>query len=470
MKKTITIIALLVSIFNIRVDAEVKLPAIFSDNLILQQQSKVSIWGWATPNSSVSISPSWTQKATITTADAQGKWISKITTPKGSETTYTITISDGKPVVLKNVIIGEVWICSGQSNMVWQVKGYDKEPPVEGASEELSQPVNKNIRLFTVPRNSESVPQEDCIGAWEEASPSAVGEFSATAYFFGKKLYKELNIPIGLINCSYGGSSIETWMTPESLAGYDVKIPAAGEIIESNKRHNTPTGLFNGMLHPVIGYGIRGAIWYQGESNAGQPEKYPGLSQKMVAEWRQLWGIGVFPFYYIQIAPFSYDKSINSAFLREAQVKVLDLIPNSGMIVNMDADSPNNIHPPKKKTPAERLANLALSKTYHKKGINTKSLAFKSMKVKGSEVELRFECAKNTSLTSNGKELKEFRIAGADKKFYPANARISGNSILVSASEVSSPVAVRYAFENTSPAEVFATDGLPLSSFRTDIW
>ncbi len=456
-------------------NAQVKLPSIFTDNMVLQQQSDCAIWGWAEQGKNISLQTSWNRKRYSTKTDAAGKWKLQITTPEAGGP-YTITISDGKPVTLNNVLIGEVWICSGQSNMEMPVKGF-KGQPVLGSNEAILKSRNKNIRLYTVPRSSVIERQENSKPSqWKEAGPEAVANFSATGYFFGRLLNEMLEVPVGLINVSYSGSFAEAWMSPEALKAFpDIKIPSKGDTIKAVSR--TPTTLFNGMLYPVIGYSIRGAIWYQGESNYENPDRYEILFPAMVNEWRALWGKGEFPFYYAQIAPYNYAQlppyniggKFNSAYLRDAQRKAGKKINNSGMAVLMDIGEEANIHPAHKKEGGERLALLALGKTYNMKGFGFASPSYDSLSVNGSIVNLFFKNVEN-GLTSFGKEIITFEIAGKDKVFYPAKAVLLRNSVAISSPNVKEPVAVRYAFRDFVKGELFGTDGLPVSSFRTDNW
>ncbi|MDD4921265.1 MAG: sialate O-acetylesterase [Bacteroidales bacterium] len=463
----VVIVFLLLALNSRLTNATIKLPAIFSDNMILQQQSSVPVWGWAKSNVNVTVKTSWDGKIYSTKADQSGKWKLKVSTPKASETSYSITISDGKPLMLENVLIGEVWVCSGQSNMEMQMKGRINQP-TEGSLNDVLHAANKNIRLFTLAVNPATTPQDTCSGTWLEATPASVYEFSAVAYYFGHLLNEVTNIPVGLIHTSLGGSRVEAWMTSNAMQGINKPLPAKDMIIKNPQ--TTPTVLFNGMINPILGYGIRGAIWYQGESNREEPDLYLTMFVRMVKEWRDLWGVGEFPFYYAQIAPYHYVKTLNSALLREAQLKAMSLIPHSAMAVNMDANSPECIHPPRKKLISERLAYLALGKTYGIKGFPCTSPDLKSYEVKGSVVELTFEMPGNMGLTSFDKEIKGFVVAGSNKRFYPAAATISGNKVLVVSPNVTNPVAVRYAFEDVATAELFSLDGLPVSSFRTDTW
>ncbi|MDR2628332.1 MAG: sialate O-acetylesterase, partial [Dysgonamonadaceae bacterium] len=367
--------------------AEVKLPAVFGDNMVLQQQSNVAVWGWAKPNASVSVKSSWNGKSYTAKADANGSWKIKISTPAAGFTAYTLTVSEGKTIVLKNVLIGEVWLCSGQSNMEMPMKGFGGQP-IAGGPDAIATSRNENIRLFTVKRVSEIQPQTDCTGSWSEATAGTVANFSATAYYFGRLLFRNLNVPIGLLHTSWGGSAIEAWMTPEAFKDIpEKKLPQKKEDIKS--ANGTPTVLYNGMLYPLVGYGIRGAIWYQGEANRNEPNLYVKMFDKMVREWRRIWEVGEFPFYYCQIAPYDYGTGgISSAFIREAQAKGMKTTPNTGMAVLMDAESPDCIHPPKKKDAGERMALWALAETYGVKDLPYKSPEIGKVEITGRMVTI----------------------------------------------------------------------------------
>lgn len=455
-------------------NAEVKLPSIFDDNMVLQQQSKAAIWGWAKSGSTISVVPSWDGKNYTVLTDASGKWKLYIETPAAGGP-YEITISDGKPIKLKNVLIGEVWLCSGQSNMEMPMKGFMSQP-VLGSNEDILKSKNNNIRFISVPRSPKTIPQEDFNGQWKEADPETVSDFSAVAYYFGKLLNEMLDVPVGLIDVSYGGSCIQTWMSKNTAIPFEGKnIPEPEDSIGINNR--TPTALFNGMLYPVIGYGIKGCIWYQGETNSGEAEKYEELFITMVKEWRSLWETGDFPFYYAQIAPYDYSPDITddsgidifSAYLREAQLKAMDKIPECGMAVLMDTGEEKCIHPSNKEAAGNRLAYWALAKTYDIKGFGYASPVVDSIFIKENEVTITFLNVPN-GLTSFGKELSCFEIAGADKKFYPAKAVISRDIVSVSSKDVKNPVSVRYAFRDFVIGDLFSTEGLPVSSFRSDNW
>ena len=443
--------------------------------MVLQQQSSVAIWGWAKPSTKVKINTSWNKQNYTVTSDLNGKWKVKVTTPSAGGP-YEIELNDGEKLVLTDILIGEVWFCGGQSNMEMPMKGF-KSQPIIGSNEVILKSSNKNIRLYTVPRSSITERQDNSKPSlWKLAGPEAVSNFSATAYYFGSLLSGILNVPIGIINDSYGGSTIEAWMSPDDLKPFaEIKIPSKGDSIKEISR--TPTTLYNGMLYPVIGYGIKGAIWYQGESNYERPDRYEDLFPAMVSSWRKNWDSGEFPFYYAQIAPYNYVQlppnhvggKYNSAYLRDAQRKSLAKIPNSGMAVLLDIGEEKSIHPANKKQGGERLAYLALAQTYGIKGFGFASPNYESLAVEKNMAVIKFQNVPN-GLTSFGKELSLFEIAGADQKFYPAKAAIKGSSVNVSSPEVKVPVAVRYAFKDFVIGDLFGNDGLPVSSFRTDNW
>lgn len=465
--KTVLALLLVMAFSASYVFAEIKLPAIFCDNMVLQQQTEVAIWGIANKNSTVKVSTSWNNKSYSTQSSKDGKWKLKVTTPKAGGP-FELVISDGKALKLNNVLIGEVWVCSGQSNMEMPMKGL-KNQPIIGSSDAILLSSNPNIRLFTIKKASSLEPKDDITGDWKLCEPENVYEFSATAYYFGLMLNKALNVPVGLINTSWGGTRIEPWISEIGCKNFDwVKIPEKKPV--ENLSQQTPTVLFNAMINPIVGYGMRGAIWYQGESNRNEPQYYQKLMPGLIENWRSLWGIGEFPFYFVQIAPFDYGLGgLNSAYLREAQLKASTAIPNIGMACIMDIGEKDCIHPANKEVGAKRLALLALTQTYGMKGISAKSPVLKEMKVSEGVVKLTFDNAPN-GLTSYGKELACFEVAGANKRFFPANAFITGSGITVMSPLVSEPVAVRYAFKDFVVGDLFGTDGLPVSSFRTDEW
>lgn len=466
---------IILAVLSLGTQAQVKLASIFTSNMVLQQQMDVPIWGWDQAGKTISITTSWNNKTYKTIADNAGKWKIKVTTPAFGGP-YNLTITDGKVTKLDNILIGEVWLCGGQSNMEMPMKGF-KGQPIIGSNEAILKSKNNNIRLYTVPRSSVTEVQENSKPSeWRVASPEFVSNFSATGYYFGRLLNEMLNVPVGLINCSYSGSFAEAWVDPDVLRAFpEIKIPAKGDTIKQVSR--TATTLYNGMLHPILGFGIKGAIYYQGESNYERPDNYEILFPALVKRWREQWGQGDFPFYFAQIAPYDYAQlppynkggKYNSAYLRDAQRKSQKTIPNSAMAVLMDIGEQPSIHPARKEPGGTRLAYLALGKTYEVKGFGFASPEYESITVKDTLATIKFTNVAN-GLTSYSKTLTQFEIAGRDQKFYPAKAVINGSSVNVSAHEVKQPVAVRYAFRDFIVGELYGTDGLPVSSFRTDNW
>jgi sialate O-acetylesterase len=455
--------------------AAVTLPYFIADNMVLQQQAQPLIWGWTNSNKKVTISTSWNKKKYTVTANEKGKWTINIETPIAGGP-YEMAISDGETITLKNILIGEVWLCSGQSNMEMPMKGF-RDQPIIGSNEAIFNSNNDNIRLFIVPRSVQRTQQDTCKKqSWKVAEPEAVSNFSATAYYFGKVLHDKLKVPVGLISISYGGSPIEAFMDEASLASFaDIKLPSK---TDTTKKINngTPTTLYNGMLHPFLGFTVKGCIWYQGETNNSRAKQYETLFPAFIQMLRTKCNNDSLPFYYAQIAPYNYTNNttdsapkFNSAYLRDAQRKTLAKIPNSGMVVLMDIGEEFNIHPANKETGSKRFAYMALAKTYQHKGFGYASPFFDSLLINGNVATVKFNNAVN-GLTSYGKTLTNFEIAGENKVYRPARAVIYQGKVLVSSPEIDKPVAVRYAFKDFVVGELFNTEGFPASSFRTDNW
>ncbi len=448
--------------------AKVVLPKMFSDGMVLQREAQANLWGTAKKNATVTITTSWDKKKYLSKTDGNGQWRQSITTPKAGGP-YAITLSDGETTTLNDILIGEVWVCSGQSNMEMQMKGF-KAQPVEGAITDGLHSRDPLLRMFTVKRNSQFAPVDTVSGSWMDATPAHVREFSATAYYFGRALRDVLNVPVGLIVASWGGSACEAWMTAEWLRAFpDAKIPQSAADIKSQNR--TPTVLYNGMLHPLIGYTMRGVIWYQGEDNVPRYATYADMLGTMIRGWRADWQQGEFPFYYCQIAPYDYDLidwHVNSALLREQQAKVEKMVENTGMAVLMDAGLEYGIHPRKKYEAGQRLAMLALGNTYGVEGIPV-TARYEGMDIQGDTAVVRFERSKEWIYFDKGTTSDLFEIAGEDRVFHPAKVWTERNRLYVRSDAVKKPVAVRYAFKNWVVGDLFC-DGLPVSSFRTDEW
>ena len=635
--------------------AKVVIPAIFSDNMVLQQKDSAPLWGKANKDKTIRISTSWNSKTYTTQADAAGNWNLKVATPAAGETPYTITFDDGEPLILKNVLIGEVWVCSGQSNMEMPLEGWGK---INNYKQEIANANYPNIRLLQVEKATSTVPLQDVKvenGGWQPCSPETVANFSAIAYFFARNIYQNQHIPIGLIHTSWGGTIAEAWTSGASLkqmpafspaveqmekgpsdpaalkaqyqqqysawqqqllakdAGYadgkpawattgikdaawksmqlpanwetaglpdfdgvvwfrkSINLPASmagkeltlklgpvddnditwfngveigrtqgwdkprtytvpanlvktGEnvvtvrivdaagggglygkpeqlalsgpgnktiALAGNWRYkvgmaasempampqapegpNRPTVLYNAMIHPLLPYAIRGAIWYQGESNADRAYQYQQLFPLLIADWRKNWGRGDFPFYFVQLANFmdvaAEPGESEWAELREAQLKTLTL-PNTGMAVAIDIGEAGDIHPKNKQEVGRRLALIARAKVYGEK-IPYSGPVFQSYKTESSKIRITFQHTNGGLKVKDGTALKGFAISGVDKKFYWADARIEGNDVVVSSPEVSTPVAVRYDWANNPVGNLYNGAGLPASPFRTDNW
>lgn len=452
--------------------AKVVLPSVFGNNMVLQQSTAVNIWGKAKPNTSISIKCSWNVKPVMTKSDKNGKWKTQLNTPTGSYKPQSLMISDGETLKVNNILIGEVWLCSGQSNMEITLNGY-WNCPIANANEMIAEAgTHKGIRCMTVEKNAALSPQDDCKGSWKESNPKNAPGFSATAYNFALSINKALDVPVGILVNSWGGSTVEGWLPENILKRYsDVNLnqitdPKANEYLK-------PEIMYNGMLHPLIGYTIKGIIWYQGESNVGRQQTYTDRLSTMVSLWRTLWGEGNIPFYLVEIAPFQYGgNGINGALLREAQFKAASVIPNSGIVCTNDlveAYEQHNIHPKDKEHVGKRLSYLALAKTYKIEGIEANSPSFKSMEIKDGKAILSFNHAQDGFNRLDGME--GFEVAGADKVFHPAQAMMVNNQqIQVSSADVAEPIAVRYCFRDFQPGNVKNTRGLPLFPFRTDNW
>ncbi|HSU49896.1 MAG TPA: sialate O-acetylesterase [Segetibacter sp.] len=472
-KKQVYILVLLSLVICNVCLAKIKLPAIVSSNMVLQRNTTITIWGWSDAKEKIVISASWLKVPVNVVADKAGAWKAQIQT-SGNKEPQTIRLkSAGSNILLENILFGEVWLCSGQSNMTMPVKGYFGQR-VTGAQQAIATAGNNKLRLFTVQQQASTEPQKELgkYTGWQSAGPESVKEFSAIAYFFGKQLQEFLDVPVGLIHTSWGGSLIEAWMSNESLSPIQTIDLSKVDLARGNRFQ---TVLFNAMINPLIPYTIKGALWYQGEGNASKPEQYKTLFPAMVNDWRQRWGIGNFPFYFVQIAPYMYDSTnkigarSNAALMREAQLQCVDLIPNSGIAVTMDIGNDYAIHPPQKKEVADRLLYNALNQTYGYKAVEFAGPVYDSMEVKDGGIYVTFRHAEDGLSAPEG--LNGFVVAGTDHIFYPANAAIiRGRQVFIKSDKVKNPVAARYAWRSWIVGTLFDTYMLPASSFRTDRW
>jgi sialate O-acetylesterase len=479
-KRPIAILLIAGLAFAGTIGAKVTLPSVLANNMVLQQQTKVNLWGKATAKKTVKIRTSWNGKYYKTVAGNDGKWQIKVDTPAAGGP-YSIEFNDGTITKLDNILVGEVWMCSGQSNMEMPMTGFDRQP-LEGSNTVIAQSKpSTSIRMFITDskdgkwvRQQNLVPQDDMQGEWLMDSPEGVAPTSATAYFFAKFLQNVLDVPVGIMVSSVGGSKIEAWMSREAIEPFKNEVDMHA-LVDKNKKVDaciTPTVLFNGKMNPLVHFTIKGFIWYQGESNRGASELYSRLMPAFVKDLRSRWGEGDLPFYYVQIAPFDYEGAdkFSGALLREAQEKCLERIPNSGMVSTIDIGNHNFIHPVRKEPVGTRLALLALGKTYGKKGFGYESPSFVSQEIKDGKIYINVKNADH-GLCPMWTSLKGFEIAGEDGVFHEAFAEIETQScrLAVSSKDVPNPKYVRYGFRNTPvAASVFNTWGLPLLPFRTD--
>lgn len=440
--------------------AEVSLPAIFGDKMVLQQNSEVAIWGWGSPNEVVRVSASWSDTVVETNTDNHATWKVSLKTPAAGGP-HTVTISGDSTITLQDVMLGEVWLCSGQSNM-----GMTALWGINNAEEEIAAANYPDIRLFKVASRAAEGPQIDLVGSWKVCSPDSMKWFSAAGYFFGRKLHGELNVPIGLIDSSWGGTPAECWMEPERIDADETLKQAAAKLSDDTLwAPGYPGATYYSMIAPITDFRIAGVIWYQGEANTVNATAYEAIFTSLIENWRDLWYEDL-PFYYAQIAPYKYNTEQVGALVREAQFNCLS-IPNTGMVVTSDIGDLDDIHPKNKQDVGLRFANLALAKTYGREDIAYSGPVYREMEVSGKQIVLHFDHAEK-GLVAKGGELTGFEIAGKDGQYVTAEAKIDGSTVVVSAQDVETPVAVRFAFSNTAEPNLFNTEGLPASCFRTD--
>lgn len=449
---------------------------VFSDNMVLQQQSKAAIWGEATPGKKVKISASWSKSKFEAYADENGKWFTRISTPKAGGP-YRIVLDDGERTVIDNVLIGEVWLCAGQSNMEMPIKGFNGQPVKGSAETILNAKPEIPVRHCYVKRETSLTVRDKCTATWTENTPKDVAEASALAYFFASKLHDVLGVPVGVINVSWGGSCIEAWMSKELLdkefAGeMDMRAYELGRWPKDFKGF-VPACLYNAMLHPLAPYTVKGFIWYQGCNNRNRPEQYRRLQPAFVKMLRDEWGDDSLPFYFTQIAPFKYggtEDDPRTGYFMWAQAQTLEKIPHSGMATTVDVGEANCIHAADKATPAHRLAYLALTKDYGISGPDVDTPVAESFAFGNGTATVTFRCSPQ-GLSPISTDLHGFELAGADHVFHPATARIDDNDckvIHVRSDEVKTPVMVRYCMKNWFVPTLFNCFGIPASPFRSD--
>lgn len=482
-KMWLAAIAILATTVNLL--AGLTLPTIFSDHMVLQQGQEAPVWGSATPGSQINVQFAGQEKKA--SADAEGKWRVKLDPMQASADPRTLTITssqDGK-VEIKDVLIGEVWLCAGQSNMEMPMKGFEK--PLVNGPRDIAAATIPTLRLYRTPRAAAAVPKARIDAEWTVCTPETVKDFSAVAFYFGQKLQEDLDVPVGLWQSAWGGTRIEPWIPPcgyegiDSLAKFRDQIKKISPDLGKNPKkirrdRQIPTAIFNGMLQPNVPFAIKGVIWYQGESNYVQDARahnpmmlYVDKSKALLKGWRSLWGYD-FPFYFVQIAPFKYYGDNDATFLPqfwEAQAEIVKEIPKTGMAVVSDATTLNDIHPTNKEVPGKRLALLALDNTYGKDLVST-GPTFKKIKKPlfgGNTLKVVFKSAAGLT-TRDGKAPDWFEIAGEDGIWKAANAVIKGDSVILSSPDVQNPVAVRFAWSNLATPNLVNGAGLPTPAFR----
>ena len=456
--------------------ADVRLPKILGSHMVLQRESEVKIWGWAEPRENVAVECDWLDIVASVRTNENGQWQVALRTGKAGGP-HTITVSAGNRITLDDILFGEVWIGSGQSNMEMPlIKVSGAYTGIKESEQEIATANHAQIRLFQAGNFSSKEPLDDvepgitmygippakC--AWSVCTSKTISTFSSTAYFFARKLHRELNVPVGIIDSSWGGTPAEAWTPAAGLKklDYQKELDQTASLPQKPDQ-KVPTRLYNGMIHPLRKFRIRGVVWYQGEGNAGRANKYRELFSTMITEWRTAFGYE-FPFYFVQISPFNY-RGVNSAYLRESQFDTLSL-RNTGMAITMDIGNLTDIHPKNKQEVGRRLALWALAKDYDRDVVYSGPL-YKGVVFQDGQARLNFAHATGGLKTRDGNAPTHFEIAGSDNVFHPAIVAIEGEELLVSSEKVPEPRSVRYAFSNNAMPNLANESGLPASSFRT---
>jgi len=505
--KTLQVFAVLLLLRSL-CSAEIKLPALIADGMVLQQKTNVTLWGWAKAGEKIDINGNWAKTTYHALADAKGEWKVSIPTPAASTTAYSIFFNgDGSYIQIKNVVFGEVWLCSGQSNMEFTMaKGRAWMTGVNDYETEVAKVNNPLIRHFTVNEVASGTPKTDTKGDWQEANPTNVRTFSAIAYYYAREIFAKTGFPIGLINATWGGTPAEAWTKKEVMqADPDLKVivdnyekrvagnlqvqqdyndaltkwkadtaaakqqqltpPKAPVKPAAIGGNSAPAYLYNGMIAPILNYTIKGVIWYQGESNATKAWQYRKLFPAMIKGWRDDYHNPDMPFYFIQLSPHYTENGV----IREAQLYTYQTVPHTGMVVTTDNGDSALIHPRNKEIVGKRLALWPLSHDYGFKDIAYSGPIYRSMKAEGKQIRLNFDEVGEGLMAKDG-DLTEFTVAGADHVFHAAQAKIDGNTVVVSSQLVDKPVAVRFAYRAVPLPNFYNKAGLPATPFRTDNW
>jgi sialate O-acetylesterase len=455
-KFIVTVVLLLISLqFTF---SNISIPEIFSDNMVLQRRSEVTFWGWANTGETVTIKADWLSEAVSVQAGNQGTWKLVLKTSEAGGP-YTISIKGYNELTLRNVLIGEVWLCSGQSNMEWSARS-----GIANAEQEINNSSNPAIRLFSVFHSTSQYPQDHFTGEWAECSPATMANFSIIAYFFARKLNHDLGIPVGVINSSWGGTPAESWMPGEVIQNDDYLNKAAAMQKPVPWGPVEPARIYNSMISPMIPFRIAGVLWYQGEANTVNAYAYKKMLSGLIGSWRSKWGYD-FPFYFAQIAPYRYGKPFEGVEVRDAQRRVLE-VAGTGMVVLSDIGDTTDIHPRNKFDAAVRFANLALNRYYGALKQEDSGPLYKGMTVEKDKVVVSFD--HNAGLHAVGDKITCFEVAGSDRIYYPAFAKIKDQKVIVRSDKVKSPVTVRFAWSNTATPNLFNGAGLPASCFITE--
>lgn len=461
----IAMLLLIVCARPLMVAAHVIPHSLFSDHMVLQQGTPIPVWGTASEGEKITVS---FNKQTLSTITVNGRWRVTLKALPYSLTGATMTIAGSDTVLIKDVLVGEVWLCSGQSNMERQLGPRPPQPAInnwEGERDSANYPA---IREYYVPLLYSGEKLDDVHNHWTVCSPQTVADFTAVGYFFAKNLHKQVKVPVGILFSAFGGTAAEDWISRETLEG----IPELADFVQHFSTIVTTGwqpqgrclgGLYNGMVHPLLPYAIKGVAWYQGESNSGHADQYPVILSNLIKNWRSDFGRGDFPFLIVQIAPH---KDMRPE-IREAQLKVVRSVTNTALIVTTDCGDANDIHPPNKQPVGERLAIAARALAY-KQPIVYSGPLYSTHHIKGNRVVVQFDYAKGLVARGNDGRLKGFTIAGADQQFVPADAVIQGDKVIVSSTAVTQPVAVRYGWANVPEVNLYNAAGLPASPFRTD--
>ncbi|GAA3775640.1 sialate O-acetylesterase [Flavobacterium ginsengiterrae] len=440
--------------------ANITLPNIFGDNMVLQRNSEVKIWGWANPKEEIKLTSGWNNQEYKTIANNQAKWELTIKTPEAGGP-FTISIKGYNEVILKNILIGEVWLCSGQSNMEMSASW-----GIDNGDEEVKNAKDFNIRFFTVSKSTATTPQNNVLGNWVESTPETMKYFSAVGYFFAKRLREDLkNVPIGLISSNWGGTPAEIWMPEEVVNNDSVLLENAKKLNEQEYGPHEPGRAYNAMISPITGFKIAGTLWYQGESNVGSLV-YDKTLSALITSWRKAWN-EEFPFYFVQIAPYKTGtNNFSNVTVRNSQRKILKEVSKTGMVLTSDISDTIDIHPKNKKSVGIRLANLALANVYKTNSNLVNGPLFKGIKIEKNKAVVSFDYAEG--LYFKDKKSNQFEVADKDGIFYPAEASIKNNQVILTNKKVVNPAKVRFAWGNTTQSDLFNKANLPASCFTSE--